>query len=119
MALKVLVDVPFQAYDQLSRQYLVEHLVKNPDQLSHLFMVIGASTVLANIALIRPLQTRLSSQRIVQFALVTLTLSYVLLSNVTEYNMLLIIMPVQVSHSIALTSGLQVKSVNTCTLRIA
>uniref|UniRef100_A0A914ULZ6 Uncharacterized protein n=1 Tax=Plectus sambesii TaxID=2011161 RepID=A0A914ULZ6_9BILA len=91
-----LVSAPYIAYDQLSRTHMAAHLLSNPWDMSHLFILLGISTLVTNIFLIGPLQRRFTSQRLVQIALGILTVSYLYLSQVSKYEHLLIGMPMQV-----------------------
>ncbi len=97
LLVKILVDVPYQAYDQLSRTYIVHHMLNNHSDMFHLFILLGISTLLTNIIVIQVLQKYFSPQRLLQLSLLILTVSYILLSTATDFWSLALIMPVQVN----------------------
>lgn len=96
LLIRFLLDGPYQAYDALSRQYMIAQFLSDTYDLSYLFIAVGATTVFANTVLIKILQKRFRPQQLLHLALIILTISYIVISFLKEFYQLLIIMPIQV-----------------------
>uniref|UniRef100_A0A915JKP7 Major facilitator superfamily (MFS) profile domain-containing protein n=1 Tax=Romanomermis culicivorax TaxID=13658 RepID=A0A915JKP7_ROMCU len=96
LIIRFLLDGPYMAYDNLSRQYVLGQFMSTYADLSYLFMLIGFTTIFTNLFLIRILQTRLQPQQLLQFALCLSALAYVAISFAQEFYLFLIFMPLQV-----------------------
>lgn len=56
LALKIFIDVPFQAYDQLIRNHLIAYMITEPGDMAYLLVAVGLSTIITNTFLIHKLQ---------------------------------------------------------------
>lgn len=92
----LMVAAPYSAYDQLMRTNLASHMLFNPADMAKLALLLGITTIIGNILILPALQARLGPQALLQLSLLTLTLSYLYLSQLNEYVYLLIGMPIQV-----------------------
>lgn len=81
----------------MSRYYFVSFLIENPSDMSYIAIVIGLATLLTNTVFMKPMQRRLSGQRMLQLGMALLTFSYLGLSSVDSYYKLMIVLPIQVS----------------------
>lgn len=96
LLLRFLLDGPYQAYDILSRQYIITQYLTEASDLAYLFVVIGATTVIANTILIKWLQRFFRPLQLLQLALGFLALSYFLIGIANDFKQMLILMPLQV-----------------------
>ncbi|CAI4222431.1 unnamed protein product [Auanema sp. JU1783] len=96
LLLLMMVIGPFSAYDQVVRISLSAAVASDPQQLTKLFLILGAASVVGNVWIVPFIQSRAGPQHVLMGSFLLLTASYLYLSTMTSHISLFIGMPIQI-----------------------